>query len=269
MKVTPTGAALGARVTTVELTKSLGSEQRNSIRAAFRQHSVLLFPEQTLSKQQLLDFSRLFGQPVPHPTNTRDRDPEVPEITLIANSAADGLAIGALGNAEIAFHADLVFLYSPGSVSVLYYLETPDHGGATSWASAYAAYDALSPDLTERLRGLNVVYVHRNPDYNPDPPARHPMLCTHPESGRDYLFVSPSSAQSIPGLSDDEGRALLDELLSHVTQERFVWRHRWRPGDVVVWDNRSTLHRRDGFDSGERRLMWRTQMVGPASVCHR
>lgn len=260
--VAPTGAALGARVTGINLEEPIAPEVGAGIRAAFLKHSVLLFPEQTLSKKKQVGFSRLFGQPVPHPTNTRDRDAEVPEITIISNVFEDGEAVGALGNAELNFHADLVFLHIPGSVSVLHCLETPDHGGDTYWSSGYAAHDALSREMVARIQGLSVVYIHRTPSYNPDPPARHPLLCRHPESKRDFLFVSPSSADSIPGMPDGKSRVLLDELLVHATEERFVWRHSWRSGDVVVWDNRSTLHRRDGFDANQRRIMHRTQMLG-------
>ena len=264
--VTPTGAALGARVTDIDLARPIDTDTGDRIRAAFLKHSVLLFPGQILSKEGQVRFSHLFGQPVPHPTNTKDRDVQVPEITVLSNVVEAGRALGALGHAELDFHADLVFLYTPGSVSILYCLETPDSGGDTYWASTYAVYDALSQEMVERIRELEVVYIHRTPSYNPDPPARHPLICTHPESGRNYLFVSPSSADSIPGMPADEGRALLDELLTLATQEQFVWRHSWHAGDVVVWDNRSTLHRRDGFDENERRIMHRTQLLGPLTT---
>ena len=267
MEVTATGAALGARVTGVDLAKLPPTGAGGTgIREAFLEYSVLLFPDQTLSKQEQVRFSTLFGSPVVHPTNTRDRDAEVPEVTLISNIVQDGEPIGALGNRELEFHADLVFLHVPGSVSVLHCLAAPDSGGDTYWSSNYAARDALSSEMVARLQDRQVVYIHRNPSYNPDPPARHPLLCRPPESKRDFLFVSPSSADSIPGMGNEESRALLDELLDHATQEQFVWCHRWCPVGVVVWDNRSTLHRRDGFVAEHRRIMHRTQMLGPLTA---
>ncbi len=109
-------------------------------------------------------------------------------------------------------------------------------------------------------------YVHRNPAYNPTTPPAHPLICTHPDTRRKMLFVSPSSANGIEGMNDEEGKSLLNQLLEHATQDKLVWRHQWRVGDVMVWDNRATLHRRDAFDPAERRLMWRTQMLGPLTV---
>ena len=125
---------------------------------------------------------------------------------------------------------------------------------------------ALDAATRERIANLKVRYVHRNPAYNPTTPPAHPLICTHPDTRRKMLFVSPSSANGIEGMNDEEGKSLLNQLLEHATQDKLVWRHQWRVGDVMVWDNRATLHRRDAFDPAERRLMWRTQMLGPLTV---
>lgn len=267
MNITPSGGALGAQVREVDLRQAPSTSAQAELRQALRDHSLLLVRGQCLNKNELVRFSATFGDPVAHPTNQRDRDADNPLITVISNIEEDGRAIGALGNAELKFHADLVFLHTPGSVSILHCVECPTMGGDTYWSNNYTAYDTLDAATKTRIADLKVVYVHRNPAYNPPTPAAHPLVCTHPETRRKMLFVSPSSAHRIDGMDDvDEAKALLNALLAHATQERLVWRHHWQPGDVVVWDNRATLHRRDAFDNNARRLMWRTQLLGPLSL---
>ncbi|NJN82346.1 MAG: TauD/TfdA family dioxygenase [Caldilineaceae bacterium] len=142
----------------------------------------------------------------------------------------------------------------------------PASGGDTYWSSGYAGYETLDPQTQARIANLSAVYVHRNPAYNPPTPPVHPLVCVHPETRRKTLFLSPSSAQSVVGLDEQSGRALLDELYAHATQPQFVWRHQWRPGDLIMWDNRCTMHRRDSFDDSQRRYMRRTQVLGPITM---
>ncbi len=265
IEIIPTGAALGADVTGVDLRKPLAEETVAQIRDAFHTYAVLRFRGQQLSKAQQVAFSRYFGEPVPHPTNTRDRDSEQPEITIISNIEENGKSMGALGNTELTFHADLVFLHTPGSISLLYCVETPNTGGDTYWSNGYVAYATLDEATKAQIEGLGVVYIHTNPAYNPPVPPVHPLVCTHPETGRKMLFLSPNAAQRVTGMDGAAGRALLDQLYTHATQERFVWRHQWQPGDLIMWDNRATMHRRDGFPQEQRRLMWRTQLLGPCT----
>lgn len=264
--ITPENAVLGAKISDVDLKSTLHQKIKESIRASLFEYSVLLFQKQSLTKQQQVHFSQIFGQPVPHPTNTRDQDEEVAEITIISNVVNNGRELGALGNSEVKFHSDLVFLYAPGSVSILQCLETPESGGETYWSSNIAAYDTLSPEMVKRLRGLKVIYKHRNQAYNPDPLSCHPLLCTHPDSRKKFLFVSSSSAQRIQGMGLEESQSLLDSLFVHTTQDKFVWEHKWSKGDIIVWDNRTTLHRRNSLDSNQRRIMYRTQILGPLTI---
>lgn len=267
MQITPTGGALGAKVTAIDLSQPLPDSAQAQLRNALNNHSLLHIGNQQLSRDQLVSFSATFGTPIEHPTNQRDRDAQNPLITIISNIEEDGHAIGALGNAELKFHADLVFLHTPGSVSILYCVECPATGGDTYWSNNYRAYETLDAKTRARIADLKVVYVHRNPAYNPPQPAAHPLVCTHPDTRRKMLFVSPSSAHRIDGLDDAaDAKALLDALLAHAARDDLVWRHHWRPGDVIVWDNRATLHRRDAFDNNARRLMWRTQLLGPLSL---
>jgi taurine dioxygenase len=262
-------ALLGAEVVGLDLSQPLGQGTIARLRAAFLKRSVLLWRGQDLSKSRQVDLCRLFGEPVPHPTNTRDRDEEVPEICIIANVQENGRAVGALANDEVAFHADLVFLHEPGAVSMLYCLETPAAGGDTWWTSGYAAYAALDQAIKARLEGLKAVYRHRRPEYNPPVAAAHPLVCTHPESGRRTLFVSPGAARGIEGMEEGQSRELLDLLAAHAIEDRFAWRHHWQPGDLVVWDNRCTLHRRETFDARERRYMRRVQTLGKPHISNR
>lgn len=267
MQITPTGGALGADVSELDLREALAPDMQTKLRDAFFTHALLRIRNQQLTREALVRFSSTFGEPVVHPTNQRDRDPHNPLITIISNIEEEGKPLGALGNAELKFHADLVFLHTPGSVSILYCVECPATGGDTYWSNNYSAYDTLDAQTQARIAGLKTVYVHRNPAYNPQVPAAHPLVCVHPDTRRKMLFASVSSAHRIDGLEDEgAARALLNTLLAHATQDQFVWRHHWQPGDVIVWDNRATLHRRDAFDNNSRRLMWRTQLLGPLSL---
>ncbi len=260
-----TGGALGAEVYGIDLRQPLDEAAVSQLRSAFHDHCVLLFRDQQLSKADQVRFSGYFGEPVPHPTNLRDRDPDYPEITIISNIEENGKALGALGNDEIHFHADLVFLHTPGSASLLYCVETPTEGGDTLWSNGYAGYDALDATMQQRLAGLTALYVHPKPEYNPPTPPAHPIVGIHPDTGRKTLFFSPNAAKTIVGLSETESHQLLAELYAHATQARFVWRHHWQPGDLILWDNRCTMHRREAFDPQARRLMHRTQLLGAPS----
>ncbi|NKB70374.1 MAG: hypothetical protein GKR89_25160 [Candidatus Latescibacteria bacterium] len=264
-QITPTNGPLGVHITGLDLNHPLTEETVIQLQEAFLQYSLLVFNERNLDKEVLLRFGRYFGEPVPHPTNHRDQDPEIAEICIISNIEEKGRSLGALGNEEVAFHADLVFLHTPGSVSILYCVEAPEQGGDTFWASGYAAYDALEAATKAHLEGLKAVYIHRNPAYNPPVPAAHPLVCTHPDGGRKTLFISPGSAHCIVGMEQGESAPLLAELGDHITQDRFVWSHSWQPGDLVMWDNRCTLHRRDPFAADQRRYMRRLQMLGRVS----
>jgi taurine dioxygenase len=184
LTIIPTGAALGAEVVGLDLLRPLDAAAGERLRAAFTAHSVLLGRDQHLSQTDQLRISRCFGEPIPHPTNTRDRDPEYPAITILSNIKENGRPVGALGNDEVHWHIDQVFLHMPGSVSVLYCLETPERGGDTWWASGYAAYEALDERTQRQLDGLSVPYRHRRPEYNPPEPAIHPLVCEHPVSRR-------------------------------------------------------------------------------------
>lgn len=260
MEMVPTGSVLGAEIRGLDVSRPLDEAGIDGIRRAVREHLVVFFRGQELTEPEQVRFTRYFGEPRVHVREQRER--AVPEIFVISNVVENGEPIGALGYGELTFHSDLSYLERPGSYSIVYAVEVPQRGGDTQWANAYAAYDALPEDLRARVVGLTAVHRHQEEKQNPRVPAVHPVVRTHPDSGRRALFVSPQFTRTIIGLPEDEGRDLLDRLLRHVTRPEFVWTHKWRAGDVVLWDNRCTLHRREPFDGRERRILKRTQIFG-------
>ena len=259
-EVIPTGSALGAEVRGLDLRRELDTDTVRTLRAAFLEHCVLYYRDQQISQPDLVRFTRYFGDPVPHVRPQPDRPIE--EIFVISNVTEDGKPIGALGSEEIPFHSDLSYLPEPGTISMLYALEIPDEGGETMWASGYAAYEALDPAVKSRIDRLHAVHRHPIDSLNTPEPTLHPVVRTHPETGRKVIYVSPHLTHHIADMAQKEGRVLLEELIDHATDAKFVWKHQWRVGDLVMWDNRCTMHRRTPFDDRQRRVMWRTQVFG-------
>lgn len=264
IQIVPSDAALCAEVKGIDLSRPFSEDVVARVRDAFFEHCVLLFRDQSISEEDQVRFSRYFGNPVAHVREQAERT--VKEIFVISNVTEDGKPVGALGNQEITFHSDLSYMPKPGSISILYSIEVPDVGGDTTWANCYTAYEALDADLKGRIAGLRAVHLHPREQQNPARPASHPLMRTHPETKRKVLYVNPYFTRYIEGMGEAESRELLDTLLAHVIQPRFAWTHKWRAGDLLMWDNRCTLHRRESFDNSKRRIMKRTQMFGVEPV---
>lgn len=258
VEVVASGGALGAEIRGVDLAAGWDEALAATLRRALQEHMVLFARDQRLGEKAQVHFTKIFGDPVEHVRRQPDRP--VKEIFLISNIRRDGEPIGALGHGTIPFHSDLSYMERPGTVSVLYAVEVPSAGGGTQWCNCHAAYEALDEDTRQRLHGLEAVHRHPVPEQNPPEPVQHPVVRLHPADGRRSLYVSPHLTSHIVGLGEAESRRLLDDLYAHMEEPRFVWTHAWRPGDLVVWDNRPTMHRRLAFDPGERRLMKRTQV---------
>ncbi len=278
IEIIPLGAALGAEVKIGDL-RSIDDETFKTIEQAWFDCSVLLFRGQTLSDQDLIDFSARFGE-LEMPFRSRIGEPWIPEyplLTCISNVMhPDGKKMGSLGNGEAVWHADLTFLEEPPTGSFLYAIEIPEQGGNTGVCSLYRAYETLPADLKKRIEGKILIHDHthnsagelrpgqpanlENPEDNPG--ARHPIICTHPDTGRKTLFLGRRPHAYIIGLTQKESDELLDELWAHATQEQFTWHHSWRVGDLLLWDNRCVLHRRDAFDPDARRILHRSQLKG-------
>jgi taurine dioxygenase len=277
--VIPTGAALGAEVRGVDLT-SLDDRQFAALRRAWHQHQVILVRGQTLGDQDLVAFSRRFGDLDWAPVQETGRRfvEGLPEIYIVSNVKLNGEPIGSLGAGEAVWHTDMSYLDTPPMASTLYALEVPPSGGNTSFCSMYAIYEALPAELKRRIAGLKIKHdgtynsggflrqgVTATDDPRTSPGAVHPLVCTHPDTGCQMLYLGRRRNAYLVGLELAESEALLDELWRFVERPEFKWEHVWRVGDLVMWDNRCTMHRRDPFDDATRRIMHRTQIKGAAS----
>jgi taurine dioxygenase len=276
--VTPTGAALGAEIGGVDL-RSVGERDFAAIHRAWLDHLVLLLRGQVLSDDDLIAFSRRFGELdfAPIQENGRRFVEGHPEIYVVSNVVENGVAIGSLGAGEAVWHTDMSYLLDPPKASMLYAIEIPPAGGNTGFANMYRAWQALPETVKRRIAGRRVKhdgtynsggYVRQGvtPTNDPReaPGTYHPIVCTHPETGRKCLYLGRRRNAYIEGLELSESEALLDEVWRHATRDELTWYNTWRVGDVVLWDNRCTMHRRDPFDASSRRIMHRTQMKGDA-----
>lgn len=275
MQVEKLAPALGAEVSGVDLSQPIAPQLCAQIRAAWLEHMVLRFRGQKLTDPQLLAFSRNFGEldaPGPNPLG-RPFLPDHPEMNVISNIKEGGVPIGGLGDGEAIWHADMTYVERPPMAAILYAIEIPPAGGDTYWANMVLAYEALPAALKRRVEGLEAVHdatcnsagamrkgYNEVTDPRTAPGARHRLVRMHPETGRRSLFLGRRRNSYIVGLELEESERLLDELWRHATQPQFTFRQQWRVGDVMVWDNRCTLHRRDAFDPGARRLLHRTQI---------
>src|SRR5581483_4284180 len=194
-----------------------------------------------------------------------------PAVMLISNIRADGKPIGALPDGEMLFHSDQCYVERPCKATLLYAIEVPKAGGNTLFASATRAYETLPERLRRAIEGRRALNVydyggsatHRSARLPADAPRfLHPVVRTHPDTGKRALYVNRLMTYSIEGMPEDESAALLAELFDHQERAEFVYEHRWQPGDLVMWDNRSTLHARTDFDAGERRLLRRVILLG-------
>jgi taurine dioxygenase len=275
--VVPTGAALGAEIRGVDL-RTVDDRTFSAIHRAWIDHCVLLFRGQHLSDEDLIAFSRRFGELDWAPIQETGRRfvEGRPEIYVVSNVIENGVPIGSLGSGEAVWHTDMSYIPDPPKASMLYAVEVPPAGGNTGFVNMYAVYDALPPALKRRITGLGLKhdgtynsggYVRQGVEAVDDPvrsPGEvHPLVCTHPESKRPVLYLGRRRNAYITGLPLADSEALLDEVWSYVSDD-LTWYNEWRVGDLVMWDNRCTMHRRDPFDAGERRVMHRTQIKGEA-----
>jgi taurine dioxygenase len=288
IEVRPTGAALGADIEGVDLSQELAPETVDAIKQAWSDNLVLRFRGQRLDDDQLMRFSAHFGEldlaPVIAAARVKvpgeDRYVESVEegpryISVISNIIESGKAIGALGAYEAIWHTDMSYNPDPPCASALYALEVPPSGGDTGFANMYRAYETLPDDLRRQIEGRLCRHdSSRNSagelrrgysevtDPRQAPGADHPIIRTHPVTGRKALFLGRRRNAYVQGLTLEESERLLDALWEHATRAELTWYQQWRVGDLVLWDNRCVLHRRDEFDPSSRRLMHRSQIKG-------
>jgi taurine dioxygenase len=277
--VIPSGKALGAEIQGVDL-RAVSTHDFESIHQAWLDHSVLLFRGQKLTDDDLIAFSKMFGELDFAPIQETGRRfvEGHPEIYVVSNVMENGVPIGSLGAGEATWHTDMSYLPDPPKASILYALEVPPSGGNTYFCSMYRAYEILPDALKKRIEGKMLKhdgtynsggYVRQGvtavDDPMKSPGTFHPLVCTHAETKRRGLYLGRRRNAYIQGLSLPESEALLDELWSYMDREEIAWHNEWRVGDLVFWDNRCTMHRRDPFDASSRRVMHRTQIKGQSS----
>jgi alpha-ketoglutarate-dependent taurine dioxygenase len=279
--VVPSGAALGAEIKGLQLNVVMPESIFKAVRDAWHRHQVLLFRNQHLSDPELIAFSRQFGKLDLCPPNDLGRRhiPDRPEIVVVSNVVENGRRIGSLGNYEAHWHSDMTYLVEPPMASLLYSLEVPATGGDTAFANMYLAYNKLSDDLRREIAGLRLIHdgtydsagsprkgIPEVSDVREAPGARHPLVRIHPATGQPALFLGRRRNGYLIGKSVADSERLLESLWAHATRPEFVCSHSWRVGDLLLWDNRCTMHRRDPFRDDSRRVMHRTQVGGEAVI---
>jgi taurine dioxygenase len=271
--VRPLSPALGAEIVGVDLGQEIDDRTFAQIRDAWHEHLVILLRHQELSEDDQVRFAEKFGPPAVIHTKQFVRNH--PAVMLISNIREDGKPIGALPDGEMHFHTDQCHQEQPAMASMLYAIEVPRAGGNTLFANGYKAYEMLPDALKLRIAGRKALNAY---DYDTAamkrgtrladgvPSCVHPVVRTHPATGRKALYVNRLMTMRIEGLPADESDELLDTLFAHQERREFVYEHVWRPGDLLMWDNRCTLHARTDFSPDERRLMRRVTILGEKPV---
>lgn len=267
---------MGAEIVGVDLARPMRDETQHQIRRVWLDHNILLFKNQDLTPEQQIAFSRRIGDIEVH-TLSANRMPGYPEIFINSNIVVNGKPLGAQKSGRF-WHSDSQFLKLPSMATILYAREVPPVDGDTAYANMYAAYEAL-PEATKlridrltatfsRVKSWEVGYKNRAPLSQEErrmfPDVTHPLVRVHPETKRKALYIGSNEERvRIEGLPAGEGEALAKELFEHATHPRFVYQHHWDEGDIVIWDNRCTMHSALPFDEDKyRRLMYRTTVKG-------
>lgn len=265
---------IGVEVRDIDLREAFDPSIIDAIRQAWLAHSVILFRNQRLSQEDLLGITGYFGE-----IGTLGRPPEfypkgyarlLPNIMMISNIRENGETIGALPDGEMMFHHDMLHAEVPHDATLLYSMEVPTYGGDTLFASGYAAYESLDPVIRRKLEGRNAFH-HYNYGSTQKGDDRgvaaygesvHPIFRTHNETGRKAVYVNRLMTVGIVGMPHEESDPLLKAVFDHSERPEFVYTHSWRVGDLLVWDNRCSMHARTDFPSDQRRLMLRTTVKG-------
>lgn len=272
--------AIGAEIRDIDLAH-IDDATFTAIHDVWIRFQVLRFRNQKLTDAKLVAFSRRFGElDIAPPNENGTRDVEgFPEILVISNVVEDGVEIGSLGSGEAAWHTDMSYIPTPPIGSVLYAWEVPRRGGSTGFLNMYRVLETMPDSLRRKIEGRYIKHdattnsagylragTENSDDVRTSPGTAHPIIITHPETGRDTLYLGRRHRAYVIDMDVDASEALLGELWSHTNQKEFTWHQEWSVGDLVMWDNRCTMHRRDAFDSKDRRIMHRTQIKGCALI---
>lgn len=275
VEVIPVSEAVGAEICGVDLSQLLNDDTFASIYQAWLDYGVLVFRDQKMTVADQVAFSRRFGELdiTPPQENGQKSVPGFPEILVVSNVIENGELIGSLGSGELVWHMDMTYIDTPPKAISLRALEVPENGGNTGFLNTCKAYEEMPENLRRRVEGLTIKHdaTHNSAGYlrsgldeftdiTSSAGAIHPVVLTHPETGRKNLYLGRRPYAYIPGLSVEDSELLLDELWNWIEQPQFHWHHQWRNGDLLLWDNRCIVHRRDAFDSKSRRILHRTQI---------
>ncbi len=273
LQVRPLSPALGAEIIGIDLREALGDAVFTQILAAWHRHLVILLRDQKLSEEDEVRFGARFGPPALVQNKQFQRTH--PGVMLISNIREDGKPIGALPDGEMQFHTDQCYMERPAMASMLYAIEVPRSGGNTMFANGYSAYETLPEEVKHRIAGRRALNAYdydnaatiRGATVRDNAPSyAHPVVRTHPATGRKALYVNRLMTRHIEGMAPHESEELLNLLFAHQERPEFVYEHVWQPGDLLMWDNRCALHARTDFSPNERRLMRRVTILGEKPV---
>ncbi len=284
LRITPLDAPLGAELSGIDLRDPLSPGQVADILEAWRRHLVLVFRGQDLGTEEQRRFAANFGTLYERRrggTNFAKEkyglyagDPlirEDPNLMLVSNVRVDGKPIGAVADGDMWFHIDSGYAERPYRYTILHALKLPSSGGDTLFANMYKAYETLPEELKERIRGRKALHIHEykrtakvdlSRDFSASPHHLHPVVATHPETGRKSLFVDRLMTARIEGMDPEESARVLEALFDHAERPEMVYAHKWRLGDVVMWDNRCVTHGRTDFPHHEERILRRCTIEG-------
>ncbi|MEE2760992.1 MAG: TauD/TfdA family dioxygenase [Pseudomonadota bacterium] len=274
LEITKLSPHIGAEVLGLNLTEDFSKEVVDELNCLWLEHLVLVFRGQDLCQEDQLRVTEVFGEigPLGRPKEffPKGYSEILDNIMLISNIREDGEPIGALPDGDMMFHHDMLHAEIPHKGTLLYAVEVPNEGGNTLFASGYAAYDTLPDEVREPLEG-KLAYHHyhygsTHPGDDLGTPAHsestHPVFRTHDDTGKKAIYVNRLMTKSVVDVEDYEAGPLLDAVYDHSENREFVYEHVWRVGDLVLWDNRCSMHGRTDFSENERRLMLRTTVKG-------
>jgi len=274
LELKPVSPAIGIEIAGLDVSKPLDGATFGRVRQAWLEGQILLLRGQDLDEAVQAAFAARFG-PLAGVLNRHDGAGRHPGVMYVSNIVENGKLIGALPDGEMYFHSDQCYVERPAMATMLYAMEIPSRGGNTLFANMHRAYDALPHSVKQRLEGRKAlnVYDYRNSATtrgaavaDDSPRCAHPVFRTHPDTGRKAVYVNRLMTRSIEGLPQTESNELLELLFDHCERAEFVYEHRWIPGDLILWDNRCTLHARTDFDASERRKLRRVAVLGEVPV---
>ncbi|MDC0149202.1 TauD/TfdA family dioxygenase [Rhodospirillales bacterium] len=269
-------SSFGIEISGIDLSKDISAMDQMVIRELWAKHQLLLFRGQSLREEDLVRTSRYIGDLEIHIRREYLSD-ENPEILLVSNIKKDGRSVGILSDTEVGWHYDQIYLPRPAVGSMLMAVKLPSSGGQTSFADMTAAFEALPDEIKSKINGTKAVqsYEAFNAQFSVttnktqkklSPDIEQPLVRTHPISGRKALYICPGMTTQIVGMDAHESAEMLDYLFDFSVRPKFVYTHNWQMGDVLLWDNASTMHRREPFDGNDERLMKRTTILPPEDL---